>query len=67
MDFIQPYLNGEKLKPKTKPTDTLSTLLNDESYKKSAEESASNLSSLTGALETLRTEGQLTAEEMVNL
>ena len=48
-------------------TDTLATLLNDESYKESAEKSASNLSSLTGALETLRTEGQLTAEEMVNL
>jgi len=45
----------------------LSDLLNDESYQTSAEKSASNLSSLTGALETLRTEGSLTAEEMVNL
>ena len=67
-EYLLPYLNGEKPEIKAPDsTDTIATLLNDESYKESAEKSASNLSSLTGALETLRAEGQLTAEEMVNL
>jgi len=54
----------------TKPiesTDTLSDLFGDESYKDSASEYESKLSSLAGALETLRNEGSLTAEEMVKL
>lgn len=50
-----------------KPTDTLSDVLNDESYKETAEAASSHLSTLTGALETLRTEGHLTAETMVEL
>ena len=50
-----------------KPTDTLADVLNDESYKETAETASSHLSTLTSALETLRTEGHLTAETMVEL
>ena len=50
-------------------TDTLKTLLSDETYKSDVDYAnyESNLSSLTSALETLRTEGSLTAETMVSL
>ena len=47
--------------------DTLATLFGDEAYKESSEKYASNLSSITGAMETIRTEGQLTAEQMKEL
>lgn len=47
--------------------DTLATLFGDEGYKESAEKYASNLSSITGAMETIRTEGQLTSEQMKEL
>ena len=45
----------------------LSDLFGDENYQKMAEQYESNISSVTGALETLRTQGQLTAEEMAKL
>ena len=45
----------------------LSDLFGDENYQKMAEQYESNISSVTGALETLRTQGRLTAEEMAKL
>lgn len=64
---LQKAFEDAKNQKAPESTDTLSTLLNSEDYKSFAETASSNLSSLTGALETLRTEGSLTAEEMVNL
>ena len=54
---------------KASPTDTLKTLLSDETFKSDVDYAnyEGNLSSLTSALETLRTEGSLTAETMVSL
>ena len=52
---------------KDTPTDTLSSLFGDESYQKNTEGYEKKLSSLTGALETLRSEGRLTAEAMRDL
>lgn len=45
----------------------LSDLLGDENYKKTAEQYEQGISTVTSALETLRTQGRLTAEEMANL
>lgn len=64
---LQKAFEDTKKKKEIQKDGTLSDLLNDESYQSFAETASSNLSSLTGALETLRTEGSLTAEEMVNL
>jgi len=50
-----------------KPDGTLSDIFNDESYKSSVESNEKSLSSLTSALETLRSEGTLTAESMRDL
>ena len=46
---------------------TLATLLGDESYKESAEKYRSTISTITSAMETLRSEGTLTGEEMTSL
>jgi hypothetical protein len=66
-DAIKKVVN--KASQKVTPTDTLKTLLSDETFKSDVDYAnyEGNLSSLTSALETLRTEGQLTAETMVSL
>jgi len=50
-----------------KPDGTLSDIFNDENYKSSVETNEKKLSSLTSALETLRSEGTLTSEAMRDL
>ena len=49
------------------PSDTFTDILNDETYKDNTDGYESKLSSLSSALEKIRSEGSLTAEEMVKL
>jgi len=53
--------------PELEKDGTLLSILNDEDYSSKAETYEKNLSSLTSALETIRTEGKLTAEQMKEL
>ena len=67
LEQIQKAKDEMKETPETKPEDTLSSIFNDEVYKEKAETYEKNLSSLQSALETLRTDGKLTAEAMRDL
>lgn len=53
--------------PEVEKTDTLNDLFNNENYSSAAEGYEKKLSSLTGALENIRSEGKLTAEQMTAL
>lgn len=64
---LQKAFEDTKKKSTPEREDTLATLFGSEDYKTDAEKYESNLSTLSSALETLRTEGSLTAEEMTNL
>lgn len=64
---LQKAFEDTKKKSTPEKEDTLATLFGSEDYKADAEKYESNLSTLSSALETLRTEGSLTAEEMTNL
>lgn len=64
---LQKAFEDTKKKSTPEREDTLATLFGSEDYKADAEKYESNLSTLSSALETLRTEGSLTAEEMTNL
>lgn len=52
---------------KTTNTGTLSDVINDENYQDKSKEYESGLSSLSTALEKLRTDGKLTADELLSL
>lgn len=64
LEWIDQYQN--KLAD-IKPDGTLSDIFNNESYQSNVEGYEKKLSSLTSALETLRTEGSLTSEQMRDL
>ena len=64
---LQKAFNEKKRTKEIKPDGTLSFIFNDESYSSAVEGFEKHLSSLTGALETIRTEGKLTAEQMRDL
>lgn len=63
---IDAYIKKQK-ELKAEATDTLVDVFNKEDYKENAQQYESNLSSTTSALEKLRSEGSLTADEMVKL
>ena len=64
-DAIKRVIEGIKVEPEK--DSTLSSIFNDGDYQKDAEGYEKSLSSLTSALETIRTEGKLTAEQMRDL
>ena len=66
-DDLQTAFNKTKKKLASEKDGTLATLLGDESYKESAEKYRSTISTITSAMETLRSEGTLTGEEMTSL
>jgi len=66
-DKLERAVENKKRTAKVIGDGGLSDILNDEGYQSSAETSEKKLSSLTSAMETLRTEGKLTAEQMRDL
>ena len=64
---IRAFLKGYQEVDKIQKTGTLGDILNNENFKENVEGYESNLSSLTSALQTLRDEGQLTADTMKDL
>jgi len=67
IDAIHKYQEESKKAQETTEDATLSSIFSDESYQSAAEGYEKKLTSLTSALETLRTEGSLTAEQMRDL
>lgn len=67
IDVIQKAKEKMQESTKIKADGTLAELFNDESYSSNVEGYEKHLSSLTSALETLRAEGSLTAEQMRDL
>ena len=66
-EWIDKYREAQEKAKEIAPDGTLSSIFNDENYQSAAEGYEKKLSSLTGALETIRTEGKLTAEQMRDL
>lgn len=64
-DAIKKVVDG--VKSEIEKDGTLDSIFKDETYQTNAESYEKSLSSLTGALETIRTEGKLTAEQMRDL
>lgn len=66
-DFVDAIQKKIASRPKIEKDGTLSALFSDETYKESSEAVEKRLSSLTTALESIRSEGKLTAEQMRDL
>lgn len=66
-DVIQKAKDKMAEIPEVEKDGTLSSIFSDENYQSAAEGYEKKLTSLTSALETLRTEGSLTAEQMRDL
>lgn len=67
VEYVTKKMEEAKKASKIEPQDTLIDIFNDETYKTNAEEYEKKLTSLTGALKTIREEGTLTAEAMRDL
>jgi len=67
LNWLEKYKEARKEIQKVEPTDNLSSIFNDEGYAEKAQSFETSLSSLTGALESLRENGTLTADEMKTL
>ena len=66
-EYIAPYINGEKTARKLRKEGTLEEIIKDESFKSLTDDFEKKVSSLTGAIQTLRENGKLTDDEMADL
>ena len=65
-EYIEPYITGEIVVEK-EPTNVLSDIFGDETYKENAEKYKSNLSTVTTALKNLKSEGVISPEDKMGL